>query len=366
MKYGNRCAKYRKYKCKNCSYIFTANKERRSRYDSVAFQAKLTYEYLLNRSLRKIKTSKVTNKISKDRILQIVLTVSSLLPDPHEINKRLNIKWSGRFALDAVFVKLKGKSYPVFLLSDFSSLDIIDCHIADKENYYSWKAFLLKAIKRNNIKAIIKFFVSDGKKGLHQALSELFPDIPSQVCISHKLRRIHQIIPHIRGGGYDKLFARLAQSFINAPIQEAADSYLNILIDFKNSSEYNSWMEIRQNKLNKIIGSLRFQKSKLQTRYSYPELINNDITTNHLEGINGFLKERLKLMRGIKNPNNFQLHIKLLIHYYRFHKFTSSKFKTRNGCSPISLNNIKNLKELDKINKGNQPYSWVVNLISPT
>ncbi|MBU4332501.1 transposase [Patescibacteria group bacterium] len=295
--------------------------------------------------------------------MQTVLSVSSRLPEPYEINEGLGIQWSGRFALDAVFVKLQGKSYPVFLLSDFNSLDVIDYHIALKENYYSWKAFLLKAVKRNNIKTVIKFFVSDGKKGLHQALSELFPDTPVQVCISHKLRRIHQIIPHIRGDGYDKLFARLAQLSINAPIKEMADSYLNILVAFRYSTEYNSWPEDRQNKLNKIIGALRFQKSKLQTRYSYPELICDDITTNHLEGINGFLKERLKLMRGIKNPDNFYLYIKLLIHYYRFHKFTSSRFKARNGCSPISLNGMENSKGLNRINKGNQPYSWIKNLL---
>ncbi|MEW6408456.1 MAG: hypothetical protein AB1465_07285, partial [Patescibacteria group bacterium] len=90
----------------------------------------------------------------------------------------------------------------------------------------------------------------------------------------------------------------------------------------------------------------------------------NDITTNHLEGINSFLKERINLMKGFKKGENaFQL-IKILIYYYRFHKFTSSNFPKRNGKNPISLNPIINQQKLNKITKGNQPYSWIRNLLS--
>ena len=111
------------------------------------------------------------------------------------------------------------------------------------------------------------------------------------------------------------------------------------------------------------IGTLRFQRSKLHTRYSCPYPI-DDPTTNHLEGINSFFKERLKLMKDFKRKDNGRLLIKLLVYYYRFHKFTSSRFKERNGKCPIELNQIKNQKYLDEILKGKEPYSWIRNMLS--
>lgn len=317
----------------------------------------------MNRSLRKVKTSKSVGKISKDKILSIVVSVSSRLPKILNLNQFLEINFSGRFALDAIFVHVKGSSFAVLLCSDFVSLDVVDCEIVSQENYFSWYKFLLRIrpilIKSN----LLKFFVSDGKRGLHQAISDLFPKIPVQLCLSHKLRRIYQIVPHVRGDGYDKLFSRLATLAINAPVKELFKCYLNILLQFKKSDEFLIYPEPRQEKLKKIIGALRFQQSKLHTRYDFPELINNDLTTNHLEGINSFLKERINLMKGFKkNENAIQL-IKLLIYYYRFHKFTSSKFPWRNKQSPISLNQTINRQKLNKITNGNQPYSWIRNLL---
>lgn len=326
-------------------------------------QAKITFEYLLNRSLRKVKTSRSVGKISKDKILSIVVSVSSRLPKILDLNQFLEINFSGRFALDAIFVHIKGISFAVLLCSDFVSLDVIDCEITSQENYFFWYKFLLRIKPILTKSNLLKFFVSDGKRGLHQAISEVFPTIPVQLCLSHKLRRIYQIVPRVYGDEYDKLFCRLATLAINAPIKELFRTYLNILLQFKNSKEFLTYLEPRQEKLKKIIGALRFQQSKLHARYDFPELIGNDITTNHLEGINSFLKERINLMKGFKKKENALQLIKLLIYYYRFHRFTSSNFTWRNKRSPISLNQIINREKLNKITNGNQPYSWIRNLL---
>lgn len=302
-------------------------------------------------------------RIGKDRILEILLSVSGRPPEISKLNQELNINWSGQFALDAFFPKLKGKSMAVLLCSDFASLDLAGYLIAERENYYSWRDFLTLITSELTKQKITKFFVTDGKRGLHQALSELFPDIPTQLCVSHKQRRINQIVPRVRGDGYDKLFSRLAHQAVRAPLKEIFKVYLNILVDFKRNNEYQSYPQARQEKLKRIIGALRFQRNKLHVRYYYPDLI-TDPTTNHLEGINGFLKERLNLMRGFKRVENGELLIKLLIYYYRFHKFTSSKFKERNGKAPVELNQLNNQQLLDKILKGNEPYSWLKNLLS--
>lgn len=365
MKSGNRYYKYQRFQCKDCNHFFILNSQNSSRYGNSSLIAKIAFEYLLKRSLRNIKTSKAVGKISKNKILEILLLVSSRFPEISELNKKLDIKWSGKFAMDAIFPKLCGKTFAVLIGSDFESLDIVGYIIAPLENYHYWKKFLLEIYPELTKNKIAKFFVTDGKRGLHQALSELFPFVDTQLCLTHKQRRINQITPRVRGDGYDKLFSHLAHRAIRAPIKEIYQCYLNILVSLKNCDEYPIWPQPRREKLKKIIGTLRFQKSKLHTRY-YCEYEINDPTTNHLEGINSFLKERINLMKGFKKALNTELLIKLLIYYYRFHKFTSSSFKERNGYSPIELNEIGNQDYLRKLLNGNRPESWIKNLLLPT
>jgi hypothetical protein len=361
--HNDRKVKYQKYLCKNCGHKFVPSKIKSSRYDSLSLQAQIVFEYLLKRSLRNIKTSKAVGHVGKDKILEILLSVSSRLPDIFSLNKILEIRWTGKFAFDGTFFKIGGKLFVLLLCSDFESLDVVGYMIAPLENYKYWKQFLDKISIELSRCGISKFYVTDGKKGLHQALSELYPHVPTQLCTTHKQRRINQIIPHVRGDGYDKLFSHLAHRAIRAPIKEAYQAYLGILVAFRSSHEYASYPDSRKEKLKKIIGALRFQKSKLHTRYNLPDEI-IDPTTNHLEGINSFLQERIDLMRGFKKSNNAELLIKLLILYYRFHKFTSSSFKERNGKCPIQLNALNNQKLLTKILNGNTPSSWIRNLLS--
>lgn len=292
-----------------------------------------------------------------------MLSVSGRFPEIVELNKQLDIQWSGKFALDALFPKIKGKTFALLLCSDFQSLDLVGYHIAEKENYQSWLQFLIKIYPELTKNDSIKFFVTDGKRGLHQAISELFADIPTQLCATHKQRRINQIVPRVRGDGYDKLFCHLAHRAIRAPLERIYQVYFNILMGLFRSQEYTNYPTPRQEKLKKIIGALRFQKNKLHTRYHCVETI-DDPTTNHLEGINSFLKERLNLMRGFKSQEHMILLIKMLIYYYRFHRFTSSKFKERNGKCPVELNRLNNRQLLNKILKGKEPYSWIRNLLS--
>lgn len=319
----------------------------------------------MKRSLRNIKTSNAAGRASKDKMLAVILSVAERFPNIPDLNRQLNIQWSGRFALDTTFFKIKGESHALLLCSDFKSLDLIGYRIDRLENYESWAKFLIDIYAELTKSKLKKFFVIDGKRGLHQALSELFPDTPIQLCATHKQRRINQIVPRVRGDGYDKLFSHLAHRAIRAPIKKMYDSYLDVLLDFRRSDEFLNYSTPRQEKLKKIIGALRFQKSKLHTRYQLIDEI-NDPTTNHLEGINSFLKERMGLMRGFKKKENSVLLVKLLIYYYRFHKFTSSSFKERNGKCPIELNNLKNQTLLNKILKGELPYSWIRNLLSGT
>lgn len=315
--------------------------------------------------MRKVKTSKVVGTIGKDTILKIVIRVALKLPAITELNNSLEITWSGRYLLDATFFKVRGKSQALLILADAQSLDIIDYQIAETENYTTWSSFLLRVKSYLNPQTTRVFFVSDGKKGLHQALKELFPHIPRQLCISHKQRRVNQILPLVYGDNLDKIFGYLAHRAIGASSKKEYFVYFNLLLEFLKPSFFEKLTEAHQNKLKRIIGTIRYQRTELHTRFNC-DLVGSDTTTNILEGINSFFKERLKLMKGLKSESHVEPMIKLLVYYYRFHPFTASSLKERNGQRPIELNQGVNRRKLDELTKGRQPYSWLKNFISCT
>jgi len=294
--------------------------------------------------------------------LEIVLEIAKSLPNILVINKMFGITFSGRFSLDAVFCKCNGKPMAIFICLDNQSMDIVYYDIFSKENYQYWKIFLLKLKTIININAIEQFFVTDGKQGLHQALEEIFPNIPRQLCVAHKTRRICQIIPRVRGDKIDKMVFRIGINCITAKSEETFHKQKNILIQLFKSSWYEKQPKPHKEKIKKVLGAVRYQQKYLNTRFKLPDLIKDDITTNPLECVNGIIKERIKLFRGFKKKNNARLIIKLIILYYRFHKFTGSKFKHRNGKRPIELNKIKNKKYLQKVLKKDHPFYWMVEI----
>lgn len=308
-----------------------------------------------------MKTS-IKEKLGKNTILQIILEVAKTLPDIMEINQKFGIVFSGRFSLDAVFCKCKGQLLAIFICLDNQSMDIVYYDVFPKENYQYWKIFLLKLKIIIDINSLSQFFVTDGKRGLHQALEEIFPHIPRQLCVAHKTRRICQIIPRVRGDKIDKMVFRIGINCITAKTEQDYQRYKNILLQLFQSSWYEKQPKSHQEKIKKVIGTVRFQQKYLNTRFRLPDLIKDDITTNPLECINGIIKERIILLRGFKKLENAKLIIKLIITYYRFHKFTGSKFKHRNGKRPIELNIIKNQQYLQKLLKKDHPFYWMVEI----
>lgn len=313
-----------------------------------------------------MKTSQAVGCVGKDTILKIVISVALRLPSTTELNTSLEIAWSGRYLLDATFFKVSGESRALLILADAQSLDIIDYQVVDTENYETWYTFLVRVKTYLNPQTTRVFFVSDGKKGLNQALKELFPHIPRQLCIAHKQRRINQLLPLVHGTPIDKMFGHFAHRAIGASNTSEYFVYFNLLREFLKPSFFERLTEAHQNKLKKIIGTIRYQRTELHTRFRHEDLIANDTTTNILEGINSFFKERLKLMKGLKAESHVEPMIKLLVYYYRFHPFTASKFKERNGLRPIELNQCVNRRKLSELTKGKQPCSWIENFISCT
>lgn len=351
------------YRCHACPHDFYGRRSAPRMEDATL--AAIAWEWCCKRSVRNVKTSQRFGRISKDRVLDVVVRVGQSLPSPGDLSCAAGIQWSGRFALDGLFGKVAGTSFVVLICSDLVSLDVVAYGIYDTECYASWADFLerLRALLTDQLDP--QFFVSDGKRGLHQALSEVFHRTPRQLCTAHKLRRVFQIIPRIRGDAYDQMIAHIAARAILAPDAREFRVYAGLLTQFRKDPFHGRLSEAHQQKLAKVIGALRFQQHQLHTRYRQPDLIGDDHTTNSHEGsINGFLKERFHLMRGFKSPDHVEPIVRLLITYYRFHRFTASRYPERNGLRPIELNVIGDGQVLERITSGEKTWSWIENLMS--
>lgn len=100
--------------------------------------------------------------------------------------------------LDGVFVKTKGYGWDsnksVLLcalgVTPEGRREIIGFKVADSENYDNWHELLLSLKKRGMMGEQLKLAVSDGADGLIGAIKHLFPDLPHQTCIMHKMRNV--------------------------------------------------------------------------------------------------------------------------------------------------------------------------------
>lgn len=350
VKKGLKSGKQR-FLCKSCRKKF-CNSQKHTQY-------KLIYEFLQNKSLRNFEY------IEKDKLHKQIISVASKFPTCTKLNDFLNIKFSGRIGLDAIFISVEGLDMAVLIEFDLDSFDVIDFGVFESETEESWINLLRGLVNAMN-GLYPKIFVSDGKKGINNALRREFEFVPRQVCVAHKLRRLKNIFPKKDLSQFEKIIKEKAKQVLLAKNKDDFDilqyelALTSKSFNLMSNDLHQRVLEIR--KAAKALGVIRYQKSDFLTQFKYPDLVKSDRTNNSLEGVvNSFLKTRIKLFRGFKSKELINTWLNLLIMYYRFHTFKASKFKWRNGHSPIETNWNLDLNKYLKIVK-NKTYSWIENL----
>lgn len=340
-----------RYKCKHCTRKFVNSQKHNS--------FKLVYEFLLNKSLRSF------DSIKKDLLHRSICDIAYKLPKCQLLNKYLNIKFSGRIGLDAIFLKVEGGSMAALIAFDLDSFDVINVGVYDSECEASWTDFL-STLSYCLTNTYPKLFVSDGKKGINNSLKKLYEEVPRQVCVAHKLRRLEQIFPRIPTPYERILKEQTTRTLLSNSMEEFKDNEKQLLKIISSSSLRSrsprySIIEIR--KARRVRGIIRYQKNDFLTQFRYPELVKEDRSNNSLEGVvNSFLKTRIKLFRGFKSRELVNYWINLLVLYYRFHTFKASKYKWRNGKTPVETNWDLDQKKYLKL-KGKASHSWIPNLL---
>lgn len=106
--------------------------------------------------------------------------------------------------LDGLWVKAKGYGWEsnkavllcVLGVTSTGKREIVGFSVAHAEDYDSWHKLLLSLKKRGLTGFNLKLSVSDGAEGLLKSLAQLFPSLPHQSCIIHKMRNVLSSTSH--------------------------------------------------------------------------------------------------------------------------------------------------------------------------
>ena len=314
----------------------------------------MIHDYLLKKSYRSF-------DVNKNYLNKLVLFFARLLPEIDTFNSTYQFQFSGRYGLDGIWIPMEGSQYVILIILDLESLDIVNYHIADKENTFYWEWILEDLKDCEYLLSRTEFFISDGKGGISRALKKLFKDTPRQVCKAHKLMRLRSIFPRRKINNFVRLWYLLARRALSSKNTEDYTFWKRSIINVSKLKLFYQQEEVDRERLSKTLGTLNYQEKDFTLQFRQPGLVDNVTTNNALEGVNSFLSSRIRLFRGLKKFENAEQYIKLLIYFYRFHRFKTSKYQFRNGKAPLEITPCLEIDRLDEI-IGKQSYSWIQNM----
>ena len=326
-----------KYQCEK-GHIF---RQQSHDFDD-SFIEHVVYVYLrclsLNTTIDIVREAYETDILSKGLILQFIEMVADKLPTIDELDYLYYPKRSGYLAFDGLWFEFNGEEIVLLVAFDPETFDIVNALWSEDETQKGYEDLITLAVNKigaTNVKGIY----GDGDNGLLQGLKVLLPTVPFQLCVFHKELRMGQVVPvkSVRVSKkltafqkHDiKVFQLLFREVIYA---EDKDKSIEALERLK------QYAKIAQNeKFLKAYRSLIHNFKYTLTHFDYPHMRRDN---NLLECFNGCLKPRFNLMRGFKKKENLDRYLKLFLLEFRFHPLKESRFKERQGNSPLEISGV--------------------------
>lgn len=190
---------------------------------------------------------------------------------------------------DGLWVKAKGYGWEenqavilcVLGIKPNGDRKIIGFSVERAESYECWHQLLLSLKKRGLIGTNLKLIISDDGKGFDSAINQLFPHIPHQICITHKMRSVIGKTKH-------KNKASLAE---DAKMVYQQPSKKDALIKAKQF--VGKWYLVEP----KAVESFKYHLASTLTYYDFDQSTWSQIrTTNVLEREFRELRRRIKVM----------------------------------------------------------------------
>ena len=331
---------YQRWFCKECRKAFIpglTERQTTSPY-SAAIREKATILYVdtggsyrgVTRELRRLGLSHVQSY----QVWQWVQELGHKCADPFEISRCLNPKWSGYLEADGDRIRVGDEELSILVAIDVKTRDVPFAMLG-KEDLYHWTQFFerLKALEYP-----LRGLTSDGDAAIAAGAQSHFPGVPHHWCHAHFIRNVEDLMepryanfPHLPTE-YQR-FQKGLHKFLAAPEWRIAKEYLKFLMLYPSFQRplFQPARDYVIKSLPKIIPAF-FHKGMPRT-------------SNLVENLIGFLDRRLTPMDRFHSRESAWAMIKLLILYYRFHKFTSpsKKYFYIKGRSPLQLSGINTI-----------------------
>lgn len=253
-----------------------------------------------------------TNKVGA--IHKDLAEQESLQINQHPLNDEFDY-----LLLDAVWVKcksfgLRDKNTAALLcalgIKPNGERKMIGFQVAYKEDIESWTAFVVSLKQRGLLGIHLKLIMSDDHSALTAAVDQVYPSIPVQICVTHKMRNV---LIHTSHQHKPALAEDLKQVY-TAETKEQGLEYMKIFSKKWYISE------------ERAVKSLQFDFERSLTYLSFPKSIWSQIrTTNILEREFRELRRRIKVFDSSFNDER------------SLHRYATTTFDYLNNHYPATL-----------------------------
>jgi hypothetical protein len=336
-KEGKKKKVLQKYQCEN-GHVF---RQQQKDFDD-SFIEHVVYVYLrclsLNTTIDIIREEYETDILSKGLILRFIEIVADKLPTIDDIDGLYHPIRSGYLAFDGLWFEFNGEEIVLLVCFDPETFDIVSAIWSKDENQEGYENLITQAVNKIGV-VNVKGIYGDGDNGLLQGLKHLIPTVPFQLCVFHKELRMGQVVPvksvkvSKRLTPYQrhdiKVFQFLFREVIYARSKDESVKALDRLKQYARS--------IQNEKFLKAYRSLIHNFKYTLTHFDYPHMRRDN---NLIECFNSCLKPRLSLMKGFKKKENLDRYLKLFLLEFRFHPLKESRFKERQGNSPLEITGV--------------------------
>lgn len=310
-----------------------------------SFIEHVVYVYLrclsLNTTLDIIRATYEEDILTKRTVLRFVEKVADELPTLDDIDRIFEPQRSGYLAFDGVWFKYQNEERVLLVCFDPETFDVVSAVWHEVENQAGYNKLINKVLKKID-KNLIKGTYGDGDKGLISSLKIHMPDVPFQLCVTHKQLRMGQIVPVKIVRRSRKMtaavkkeilqFQKLFKKTVYAESKEKAYQALNKLKVFAHRIKGPN-----EKRFQKAYRSLKKNFKLTLTHFDHSGMARDN---NLIECFNGCLKPRLKLMKSFKKGKNLNRYLKLFLLEFRFHPLKESALKERRRKTPLELGEV--------------------------
>ena len=211
------------------------------------------------------------------------------MPENHFLTRELcdPLRFCGLLILDGKYIAVKGyeSKIPFLYGIDYLTHDIPHGNLFPAEDELAFYQFFQKLRELNYpLRAVI----ADDRKGLKRALNQVFPYARLQLCHTHYVENIRQLLNIRTDEKYHHFFNSFRQHvFLAETLEQVREGLMHVML---NRTQDNRLLE-------NIVRVINERKNDL---FAYLEIPNCPNSTNLIELYNSHLQGRLKTIKGFE------------------------------------------------------------------